>query len=234
MYVNTLILNRFIFKGFFDYLGIKRRTAAENTVVQFKYYDNTERNYKVGASHIGKVTPKEVREKISNSQKGKPKPLKGRAIDTCFKPNNIPWNKDKVGLQHWTDEQFHKYQTTMSKKGWFGTKPTKNEINVYNDLIKQYSINDIVCQYYDKDRYPFKCDFYIKSVDLFIEVNAHWTHGGMPFDGTNPHCIEQLKIWKEKSKTSKFYQNAITTWTVRDVRKQQIAIENHLNYKTIY
>ena len=30
------------------------------------------------------------------------------------------------------------------------------------------------------DRYPFACDFYISSLDLFIECNYHWTHGGKP------------------------------------------------------
>ena len=34
------------------------------------------------------------------------------------------------------------------------------------------------------DRYPFACDFYISSLDLFIECNYHWTHGGKPYEGT--------------------------------------------------
>ena len=46
--------------------------------------------------------------------------------------------------------------------------------------------------------------------------------------------MEILKIWQEKAKQSKFYENAIKTWTERDVKKQKIAKENHLNYKVIY
>lgn len=30
--------------------------------------------------------------------------------------------------------------------------------------------------------------------------------------------------------TSDYYKEAICTWTVRDVRKRQAAIDNHLNY----
>ena len=47
-------------------------------------------------------------------------------------------------------------------------------------------------------------------------------------------CKKQLEAWQEKAKTSKFYENAIQTWTVRDVEKQRIAKENNLNYKVIY
>ena len=42
---------------------------------------------------------------------------------------------------------------------------------------------DVITQYKD-DRYPFACDFYIPSLDLFIECNYHWTHGGKPYEGT--------------------------------------------------
>lgn len=88
--------------------------------------------------------------------------------------------------------------------------------------------------YKDRDRYPFYCDFYIVEDDLFIELNAHWTHGGKPFDENDEECIKQLQEWREKAKTSKFYENAIETWTVRDVKKLETAKKNRINYKTIY
>ena len=31
---------------------------------------------------------------------------------------------------------------------------------------------------------PFACYFYIPSLDLFIECNYRWTHGGKPYEGT--------------------------------------------------
>ena len=78
-------------------------------------------------------------------------------------------------------------------------------------------------QYRDKIRYPFRCDFYIPSEDLFIEANLHWTHGGRPFREDDPECLTQLLDWQRKAATSKFYENAIQTWTVRDVLKLQSA-----------
>lgn len=110
---------------------------------------------------------------------------------------------------------------------------SSNEEVYYKKLLKTYEENDIIRQYKDK-RYPFNCDFYIKSEDKFIELNIHWTHGGHPFDETNEDDIKKLNEWKEKAKTSKFYKNAIHTWTIRDVEKFTYIKNNNLNMEVIY
>ena len=91
--------------------------------------------------------------------------------------------------------------------------------------MKEY-YPDIVSQYKD-NRYPFACDFYIPSLDLFIECNYHWTHGGKPYEGTEN---DKKIVEKWKTKNTKFYNNAIQTWTVRDVNKRNTVKENKLNY----
>jgi len=58
----------------------------------------------------------------------------------------------------------------------------------------QYPDKTIRRQYKDS-RYPYYCDFYIVEDDLFIELNLHWTHGGMPFDETNSDCVKLLETW---------------------------------------
>ena len=63
---------------------------------------------------------------------------------------------------------------------------------------------------------------------MFIECQYSWTHGGHPYNKENDK--EKLELWKEKAKTSKYYQNAINTWTIRDVNKREIANKNGLNY----
>lgn len=83
-------------------------------------------------------------------------------------------------------------------------------------------------------RYPFCCDFYIPSKDLFIELNAHWTHGGKHYDPQDNFCKQQLQEWLIKSQDSKYYEQAINTWTVLDVNKYTIAKQNNLNYLVIY
>ena len=52
-------------------------------------------------------------------------------------------------------------------------------------LLIIFEKDDIIRQYYDKDRYPFNCDFYIKSKDLFIEYQGHPSHGYCPFNRNN-------------------------------------------------
>ena len=59
----------------------------------------------------------------------------------------------------------------------YGTKTKNNLFNTsqpeemfYNELCKIFDKKDIYRQY-KEIRYPFDCDFYIKSLDLFIELN---------------------------------------------------------------
>ena len=106
-------------------------------------------------------------------------------------------------------------------------KQTDLSQKVYDYLLTIFEETDIVRQYSD-ERYPFNCDFYIKSFDLYIECNFNWTHGGHWYDSLNENDQNTLKKWQDKR--TDFYKNAINTWTVRDVNKHQIAIDNNLNY----
>lgn len=107
---------------------------------------------------------------------------------------------------------------------------SKPEVRVYEALKSTFGEIDVFKEYRDDDRYPFSCDFYIKSLDLFIEVNAHWTHGGHFFNEKDAEDIKRLKQLKKKSKTSKFYENMIEVWTKRDPLKKKTAEEQGLNY----
>ena len=148
----------------------------------------------------------------------------------------IPWNKDKQVGSFWTAESPVKSYETRKANGTLGIHAnTKAELDVYeNILLKEIPPEDIIQQYIDKNRYPYRCDFYIKSVDKFIEVHANWTHGGKPYDPENDDCKKQLLEWTEKAKTSDYYKNAIYTWTDLDVRKVQVAKENDINLEVIY
>ena len=110
---------------------------------------------------------------------------------------------------------------------------SKIENKYYDYLLTIYDVEDVVRQYRDK-RYPFNCDFYIKSEDRFIEIQGSWVHGKHPFDSKNTDDIKLLNEWKEKAKKSKYYQGAITTWTISDVNKRRIAEKNKLNIDFIY
>ena len=121
---------------------------------------------------------------------------------------------------------------TREKNGTFNTSSKEEEY--YEMLCSKFGTDDVKRQYRDKCRYPFRCDFYIVSKDLFIECNFHWTHGGRPFDPEDIYCVEKLNDWVEKSKTSKYFSVAIETWTQRDVAKMNVAKKNNLNYLVVY
>lgn len=131
-------------------------------------------------------------------------------------------------LEHWLDAC---WETRMKNKTFNTSKP---EEDYYIYLCDLYGKDNIFRNYRDKQRYPYRCDFYIKSQDLFIELNLHWTHGFKPYDPDDKDCQALLKVWQEKAKTSKYFAAAIETWTIRDVKKAKIAKENKLNYIIIY
>ena len=169
----------------------------------------------------------------------------------------LKYNKDYFFQ---TDEFKEKFKNTSLQK--FGTdfpiqsEYVKNKINYNQIVIKQnetkrlnhsfnksnpedtcYKLltkkfNKVKRQYKDNTRYPFYCDFYICDIDMFIEYNGFWTHGGHPFDENNLDDINKLNIWKTKNNS--FYIGAIYNWTIRDVNKRNIAKENKLNYLEFY
>lgn len=105
------------------------------------------------------------------------------------------------------------------------------EIELYKILVDIFGKKDVKKQYTDT-RYPYSCDFYIKSIDLFIEFQYHWSHGGHRFDSG---CIEDLKksiSWKNSELDS--YKKSYIVWTIEDIEKRKCALDNNLNYLEIW
>ena len=212
-----------------------RRKKSEHCWTRTATKEQLEKRNKAISATKQNKTKEEKEEYSRNISKAR----KGKGI------GGTPWNKGKVGVQvawnkgkstgsNWKEDSARKSFETKLRNGTFKKVDTEAEIELYNVLIKLFGEDDIIHPYRDNNRYPFNCDFYIKSVDLFIELNRYWTHGGRPFDPNDELCQNQLERWKEKAKTSKFYKNAIDTWTVRDVHKMSVARENNLNYIYLY
>ena len=133
------------------------------------------------------------------------------------------------------------FKTKMLNGTYQSSKP---EELFYSRLLEIFDEQDIIRQYLDKGRYPYHCDFYIKSLDLFIELNLTWFHGGHPFNKDSEEDIARLNHLMSKqayyisSKTGKVKKNsyfdAVKCWTQRDPAKLQLAIQNNLNYIVIY
>lgn len=163
---------------------------------------------------------------------------KDRYKQTCNKRYGTDYYLQSQERKNRNDEMQEKAYNTKKSNNTCNT--SKQEEAVYKLLLTKFQSDDIV-RYYKSKLYPFNCDFYIKSLDLYIEYNGNWTHGKEPFDKNNLKHLKLLEYWKIKSKetnfkkkTKKYYRSAIYTWTVRDVKKLETFKKNKLNYKIFW
>ena len=111
------------------------------------------------------------------------------------------------------------------------SKSSSPEDKMYEDLCNEYGQDDVE-RHYSDDRYPFECDFHIKSTDHFIELNYHPSHGEHPYDFDSEEDASLLKFLSEDN--SKWSRMIIDVWANRDVKKLQCAKKNKLFYTVIY
>lgn len=135
-------------------------------------------------------------------------------------------NLERYGVEYnmQNKEVRNKVDITKRKNGTFNTSKPEQEIK---RLLEEKFPN--VQYQYKSEKYPFNCDFYIPELDLYIEFQGIWTHGKHPFS-ESVEDLETLDKWKTESITSEFYKNAIEVWTVKDVEKRKIALQNNINW----
>ncbi len=122
-------------------------------------------------------------------------------------------------------QSLEKIQNTKRKNNSFNV--SRKEDKCYEILKEKFP--DVIRQYRSKE-YPFNCDFYIPSKDCYIEFQGSWVHGKHPFNETSEDDIKKLELWKVHAEKSRYYKNAINTWTIRDIHKRNAAKEHDLNY----
>lgn len=165
--------------------------------------------------------------------------------------------QEKYGVSSYTKTEDYKVKSKKTSIKKYGvdsyTKTLECQERIYNTKKKNHSFiissaekdiekflikkfPDLKTQYRD-ERYPFSCDFYIPSLDLFIEYQGNWTHGGEKYDANNVEHQNKIYLWKLKSTELNFkgkpklaYLNAIETWTLKDPMKRQTAERNKLNW----
>lgn len=122
-----------------------------------------------------------------------------------------------------SQQTIQKQNETKKKNNTFNKSKIEKELEI--ELRKIFP--DLKIQY-KSEEYPFNCDYYIPELDLYIEYNGTWTHGGHFFDENNQEDLNRLE--ELKNKNTKYYQCAIDTWTQRDILKLNTALKNNLNY----
>ena len=170
----------------------------------------------------------------------------------------IKTNNEKYGSDFYlgTNECINKSKKTLVKKYESGNflnykqnSPTvycsKGELHLLNILKEKYP--DVKTYYRDKrysnprNNYQWECDFYIPSLDLFIEYQGFRSHGPHPYNKHDPEDIKTLNEWKTKlenknikESTKSLIRADINGWTKHDVFKRNIAKKNNLNFIEIF
>lgn len=170
---------------------------------------------------------------------GQLKYIKDKIKNTCL---------EKYGVENPMQTQYYKnlissiLSSNEIQEKIYNTKLLNNSFNIsYQEdvcfeLLK-YKYSDCIRQY-KSELYPFNCDFYIPSLDLYIEYNGSHYHHYHPFDINDDNDINELNRLKEKANNSNAhkngkksqYDNIIYTWTILDLKKRNIAQQNNLNY----
>lgn len=161
--------------------------------------------------------------------------FKSKAKQTCIKKygvdniSKLPEISKRKSIKMASKESQEKHNNSMKLNNSYGK--SKEEDKCYELLITKF--NDVKRQYRDQ-RYPFNCDFYIPSLDLFIEYNGSHFHHYHIFDKDNIDDINELNRLKNLDNGHNQYSQIILTWTKSDPLKLQIAKNNKLNYLFFY
>ena len=198
------------------------RNPFESATIQQNIRKHWLDNYGVeNPSQVPEI--QEIRTQTMLERFGVENPFANKAVKEKIKQTN----RERYGVEYVTqnDEIMQKSIKTRIDNGTMHT--SKSEDDLYQYLVVVFGEDDVIRQYYS-DIYPFACDFYIKSRNLFIELNGTWTHDGHWFNPNSESDIAQLTYWKEKD--TEYYSEAIHTWSVADVKKREKAKSENLNY----
>lgn len=146
--------------------------AQQNISIRSRTIKTTEDRYNVEYSFLSESAKRKARQnshaietknKIQNTclkkygetNPAKSKEIKQKSRNTVLFKHRIDFSKERIDL-------------SILELNTIGTKI---EQMFYNNLI-----NFTVLYNVSSDKYPYLCDFYIKELDLYIELNITWTH----------------------------------------------------------
>ena len=138
-------------------------------------------------------------------------------------------NKRRYGVEYLMQSEAFRRKAMATKRAAGTFNSSAGEDELYGLLVAKFGESDVIRQYYS-DLYPYDCDFYIKSRDMYIELNA--------FKGHNRHWFGSFELddveaagWKSMVKRpDDFYNTTLNVWVSSDVEKRKTARENNLNY----
>lgn len=116
---------------------------------------------------------------------------------------------------------------------------SKKEDEVYVFLIDLGYIDTI--RHYISDSYPYPCDFYIPSLNMYIEYHGSQYHNGRAYLGTSEDIkeantlLEKDKLrCEETGKNKSPYFSIFNTWANIDCKRRNLVNERKLKYLELY
>lgn len=220
----TLPGNKISVEKFKDTMS--RKTREEKDIIKLKIRETKKKNNTLESNDV-------IINKVKNTWKSKSreeiKLIYKKQLDSKRLHNTLPSNPTIINKVH----------STKKKNGTLGGNRSKAEIRCYEKIKLKFSDSDY--SYFEDKRYPFNCDIYIPSQDLFIECHFSKYHHYHPFD---ENCIGDLVELSRLNNiiNSPYYKDSdkkqcidiIYTWTRRDRLKLKTFQDNHLNYKIFY
>jgi transposase len=213
-------------EAFYDYYIVqnhKQEECAEHfdvTVNQILTYTHKYKIYK-SPELVGKFTIENNKQRWASYTDEQRQSIADKIADTLI---NKP-EEEKQAIMETINQ-------TKRENNTFST--SMQEDKFYEQLLQIFNQEDI-CRQYNSERYPFNCDFYIRPLDLFIELNLFSSHGKEPFNAAKESHQKRLKQLHERLALGKeMYKDMIEVWTIRDPLKFKVAAENKLNYVVLY
>lgn len=148
----------------------------------------------------------------------------------------LPWIRERIN--------YDRIIETKRVNGTLNSSRLEKELGkllkeLYPDIIEQYRDE----RYSNPDsKKKFVCDFYIPSIDLFIEYQGSQFHHGHPFNEKDKNDLKELEYLKSRSKychevkgMSKCQADVIIkVWTESDPLKRQVAVKNRIKLLEIW
>lgn len=134
-------------------------------------------------------------------------------------------------LGRWQFAKTEMERLAKSNSHLSGALTSRYECMIYCELVQRFGKSDVFYQYGihpNDSRYPYNCDFYVKSLDLFIELNVDYSHGTHWFDSSNHDDVLRRDhlLASGKSRNVK----AVKTWCETDVEKRERARASGIRY----
>lgn len=197
--------------------NIKKSKETKKLLYNDENYNNRKKAKETCLEKYGNENPfqlKEIQQKVKKS---------------CLEKYGTEWflqsekHKELYKNKDWEELRQKHRNITLKKNNSFNK--SKPEEEIYQLLLQKF--NQVERQYKSK-LYPFNCDFYIPSLNLYIEYQGTWEHGNKPYNENDQECINLINIWNSRNKPR--YRNAIKIYTQLDPLKRQNAKDNNLNW----